>query len=367
MKVAFCNRPTWNEPLGGDGIQMIKTKEALERLYNVEICIITEPRDLSNNFDLVHIFNYATVTITEAFFKRAISLNLKIASSSIFWEYKYAITPFSHRLGFVHGCVSKSAMNMNVYFNSITSHLLNFPYLLSSSFKRKVLSFIEMSDIVLPNSLEESKLLMNLNSMKGDSLSDKMHIVYNGVDVCNVSILSKDVFFEKYKIPQDYILQVSRIQYIKNQLNLLYALAAESNIPIVLVGKIIEKSYYVALQRIAKKRGNVFFIEEIPHDDVYSFYRYARCHVLLSFRESPGLVSLEALSQGCPAVVSDNRFAPVGTYFDDNVEVVNPLSLRDIHDGVIRAYNRTRVSFDINKFSWDNVATQTYNAYQSLF
>ena len=42
MKIAFCNRPKWNDPLGGDGVQMLKTKEALEAIYNVESDIVTK-------------------------------------------------------------------------------------------------------------------------------------------------------------------------------------------------------------------------------------------------------------------------------------------------------------------------------------
>ena len=37
MRVAFCNRPTWNAPLGGDGVQMLKTKEYLLLVHH-EIC-----------------------------------------------------------------------------------------------------------------------------------------------------------------------------------------------------------------------------------------------------------------------------------------------------------------------------------------
>ena len=89
---------------------------------------------------------------------------------------------------------------------------------------------------------------------------------------------------------------------------------------------------------------------------------------MLSFRESPGLVSLEALSQGCPVVVSDERFAPIYTYFanNDGVEVTNPLNLSSIRSAILKSYDKSDVKFDVERFSWVNVANQTYEAYKSL-
>lgn len=43
INVAFCNRPSYDNPLGGDAIQMLKTKEWLEILYGIHISIITHP------------------------------------------------------------------------------------------------------------------------------------------------------------------------------------------------------------------------------------------------------------------------------------------------------------------------------------
>ena len=65
MRVAFCNRPGYDNPLGGDAIQMLKTKENLERLFNVEIEIVTDAVNLSKEFDLGHILNTAIYCISE--------------------------------------------------------------------------------------------------------------------------------------------------------------------------------------------------------------------------------------------------------------------------------------------------------------
>lgn len=52
INVAFCNRPSYDNPLGGDAIQMLKTKEWLEILYGIHISIITHPNELTVNFNI---------------------------------------------------------------------------------------------------------------------------------------------------------------------------------------------------------------------------------------------------------------------------------------------------------------------------
>lgn len=370
MKIAFCNRKKWNNPLGGDGIQMLKTKEAIERLNNdIEIDIVTDTSNLSNYYDIVHIFNYACTNETEAFIKAAKRSNIPIASSSIFWEYKYAATPPLQRIGLIPNSISNRYIRFNIMLNKILARTIGKPSLMTDKFRRKVMNFMLESDVILPNSKEEGDLLLQFidNTKIKEDCRKKINIVYNGVDVDNVHIIPRDDFFKKYNIPQNYILQVSRIQYIKNQLNLISALKNDIDIPIVFVGQDIEKHYCGKVQKLAKKRGNVYFIPHIPHEDVYSFYFYARTHVLLSFRESPGLVSLEALSQGCPIVVADKRFTPVDTYFTaEGVQIVDPLDLNDIRNGILKSYNSKISNISLHDFTWNNIAIQTLKAYKTI-
>ena len=77
----------------------------------------------------------------------------------------------------------------------------------------------------------------------GIKKADKIRVVYNGVELKDTQILPPELFFSKYKLPKDYILQVGRIEYLKNQLNLLYALREHINIPIVFIGQISDAKY----------------------------------------------------------------------------------------------------------------------------
>lgn len=362
MKVAFCNRPTWDSPLGGDGVQMLKTKEALERLYNVKISVITDPKDITKEYDLVHIFNYVTYKITRTFFERAVELNIPIVSSSIFWDYTYAsnrfINPFiGNHFSFLRSRIYSAAVYTIAF-------CFNRPHYLAKHFRKQYRYFCEKSKVILPNSIEEGELLQAF--IKYPNIINKIQVVYNGVDTfSNAKYMSANEFFAKYHIPKNYVLQIGRIEPVKNQINLVYALKDNKEIPIVFVGKSTCEEYCAKLKKLANKRGNVYFINAVPHAEIDSFYRYARLHVLLSLRESPGLVSLEALANDCPIVIANSKFAPVKTYFSSQPYIVNPLDIKDIRTAILKAYNERKViKNDMDEFSWDVAAKQTFEAYQ---
>lgn len=370
MKIAYCIRPGYET--GGDGIQVIKTRQyLLHRHPDITIDIITDCSDLNSEYELVHIFNYATTDITRSFFEKAIKLGLKIVSSPIYWDYSYSIMPLYMYLWCNKTFITERFVRFHRLLNPLVSLLpeaiIKTAYLnISKKFKHEIGYFINNSQLILPNSLREGELCCSFANIKTDR--NKFVEIYNGIDdTTNIKILSETDFFSKYNIPPDFVLQVGRIEYLKNQMNLVSALEKDKDIPIVFLGNSNDKRPYVKrLRELADKRGNVYFINGVSHDEVYSFYHYAKVHVLLSMRESPGLVSLEALSQGCPIIISDSRFLPLETYFQDNYISVNPFNKDSIRRAVIDSFKFKHKKIDISKFSWDNVAEMTYQAYKQI-
>lgn len=365
MKIAFCIRPEYDNPLGGDAVQMLKTKEYLEKSYDVLIKIITDPKMITNEFAIIHVFNFSTYQISRAFIQNAIEKKIPVVSSPIYWDYSYASTSKLFNL-FPH-LTYLDEFTINIFRKTaqLIGNVYNKPATISSVFRKNVQWMYKNSRFVAPNSLEEANLL--LKWIKSDNL-DKIRIVYNATDTKKSQIIeNEDVFLKKYNIPKDYILQIGRIEYCKNQLNLITALKDNPEIPIVFIGKVIDLKYYKKIRKVADKRGNVYFIDFIPHDMLNSFYRFAKLHVLLSLRESPGLVTIEALSNKCAIVISDERFVPLKTYFENQPYVTNPLRIKSIKGIVLNAYMNTQTNpFDFNKFSWETVALQTYNIYNEI-
>lgn len=379
MKIYYCIRPNYQN--GGDGIQAIKTKYYIEKQYSdVDIRIITSPEELEQDADIVHIFNYATIELTNSFFEKAISLGLKIVSSPVYWDYQYSNTPFPLLIRFTKDFIDEKYVLRHVRINKILSNL---PYNFlgkfsknalkvksiyektSRTFSRSLNCFIRNSALILPNSIEEGELCCDF--AKANDCKKNIRVILNGVDINGITILEKELFFSKYKIPEKYILQVGRVEYLKNQLNLISSLMDHPEIPIVILGNNkVNKSYFLKLKELGDCRGNVFFISDVPHDEVYSFYFYAQTHVLLSMRESPGLVSIEALSQNCPIVVADKRCLPVKTYFGKQCESVNPFDKDAIEAAILRSYQKPHIPVDLSRFSWDSIAQATYSVYKEL-
>lgn len=364
MKVAFCNRPLWNNPLGGDGVQMLKTKEYLEQEFKLEIDIVTSPEQLDSSYDIVHVFNFVTWEVTESFYKKALELDIPIVGSSIFWDYTFAYDRITNL--FVTNKISSFSAYFLKLFIHVSVTLTGYPFFLSRKFRRKVNYFVCNSKAVLPNSIEEGQLLLNF--IQKNDFTSKIHIVYNGAEnSVNEIHLSEEQFLHKYSIPSDYILQVGRIEPVKNQINLVYALKDNPTIPIVFVGRIANYKYYKKLKKISDYRGNVYFIDAIPHNEIAAFYKYAAIHVLLSLRESPGLVSLEALCNQCPIVISSANYVPVSTYFPDQKYIVDPFDFRDIKNVILKAYSERELHNElVEKFSWKVAAQQTYDAYKKI-
>lgn len=371
IKIFYCIRPNYEN--GGDGIQALKTKKYIENNNsNISITIITNPDDINDYCDLVHIFNYSTSDISRRFFERAKQMNIKIVSSPIYWDYSYSFDPLPLYFRFNKNFIEEKYVLLWRKLNYLLPLFLNkklkiLYHNISRSFKKDIRYFVENSSLILPNSTEESDKCMEFAGINKQVYKDKIRVVFNGVDLSNIKIIPKNIFFHKYEIPENYILQVGRVSFLKNQINLISAMFNHPEIPIVILGNCNAKDKYVSkIKELGEKRGNVFVINSVPHDDVYSFYYYAKTHVLLSFRESPGLVSIEALSQNCPIVISDDRFLPVKSYFSKQCEVVNPFDKIGIEHAIMKSYKKEHIKIDLSKFSWNRVAEDTYNAYMEL-
>lgn len=296
--------------------------------------------------------------------ERAYHLGIPVVSSCIYWDYSYSIPPLHYLLlGYPSHISPVTVFFYRFLYRNVTSFLKK-PIGVSREFRNYVRKFIDYSHYILPNSVEEGRLLLKFAGVHDEN---KIRVVYNGTDFQEDGILSRDEFFSKYHIPENYVLQIGRIEYVKNQLNLLYALFDYPDIPIVFIGQVSDEKYNRRLRGMALKRGNVFFFNKVPHYEITSFYHYAALHALLSLRESPGLVSLEAASVGCPIVISSGEFLPKESYFPDTPYAVNPLDVSAIQCAVLKAYSERKITpIDKLKFSWSEIAGQTYRVYEEL-
>ena len=287
-KIALCIRKSFQSRLGGDSIQVMKTKEFLEKKFDVLCDFITDPKMITGDYSIVHVFNYSLYNDARAYFEAAKRLKIPIVSSSIYWDYQYASIGVIYKLLNYKLKLNERNAKITIILARLIAALINKPVGLSRELKHSINYFIKESDVVSPNSKEEGELVCKYAGVNYDEVKDKIGVVINAtdeqqaypiVDVC-----------EKYSIPRDFVLQVGRVEFIKNQLNLLIALKDNPEIPIVIVGRHVDEKYSKRLKAITKERGNVYFIEsELPHNSlILSVKRKHRFLFHQTFIRHPG-------------------------------------------------------------------------------
>lgn len=165
-----------------------------------------------------------------------------------------------------------------------------------------------------------------------------------------------------------YILQVGVIGLRKNQYGLLTALR-DSNDPIVFLGSYspYEPEYCSEVKELASRRGNVYFLNRVSQFELISLYRNAACHILPSWSERPGLVTLEAAACGCRVISTDR--SPIKEYLAGRAKYCSPVNLSSIRD-VVRRCTAEVVPADLSayvlsKYTWANTAQKLAQIYKN--
>lgn len=170
-------------------------------------------------------------------------------------------------------------------------------------------------------------------------------------------------------LPKRYILQVGVISVRKNQDGLLRALM-NTDLPIVFLGEPspYEPDYHREVADLARRRRHVTFLATLPQRALPALYGGAALHVLPSWSERPGLVTLEAAACGCK-VVASNR-SPIHEYLADRAWYCDPGTPSDIRRSVEKALDKP-VPPDLSRhvlsqFTWRRTSEQLKAVYEAI-
>ena len=385
MDIIFANRSNCLSSPGGDTVQMLKTIEYLEKNHNVNTKICLKPEQIINdiNSNIVHIFNIQTIDETLDYIDASKLAGKKIALSTIYWDLSHHV--YMHKMfqitnkviGKKHSNIFKNMFFDLTYFRTFfKSHKNKDSYATKLYIDKRKRALLE-ADILLPNSLEELEVLSKEFKIDLSELYRKSVIIPNAVDI-NQNLTKNtnhDGEKDSLKVKGEYVLEVGRLEVNKNQYNVVKALYNRPEIPIVFIGRIndnkIDYEYFNKLKDLSEKRGNVFFIDQIPQEEVFEYYKHAKVHVLPSFRESPGLSSLEALYFGCEIVTSSKEFCPVDYYkFNDKAHICNPYSVNSIRNAILDAFDNPKNKIHDEEyfelFSYERVSNLTFEAYKKI-
>ena len=171
----------------------------------------------------------------------------------------------------------------------------------------------------------------------------------------------------KYRLPEKFVLFVGNLKPHKNLSGLLSAFSqiSDPQLALVIVGKGKELKHSCEIPSQKK----VSFIGCVPDEDLVGLYSLADLFILPSFYEGFGLPPLEAMSCGCPTIVSNAASLP--EVCADASYYVNPRSSQEIRYAITRvasdqALKSRLISCGYKRVKMFDWATTAQN-YQRLF
>ncbi|MDP8213957.1 MAG: glycogen synthase [Candidatus Euphemobacter frigidus] len=214
-----------------------------------------------------------------------------------------------------------------------------------------------------------------INNFKVDP--DRVVVIHNGIDLkrWNRRPLSPELR-DRYGIAEDYILFVGRPTAQKG---MEYLIDAADDIPVQVVFEAVgadTKDYEDRMMEKVKGKKNIVWIHENLGDEKnVELYSSARIFVCPSVYEPFGIINLEAMACDTPVVASAVGGIKEVVIPDETGILVDPGSSEQIAAAVDKLLDNPEMAVTMGKngrrrvekyFSWERIADQTREMYESL-
>jgi glycosyltransferase involved in cell wall biosynthesis len=337
---------------GGDYMQLLKTKAALERL-GVDCEVAPGVREVGKSCDVVHLFNTTRIHETAVQCDQARRRGLPVV-----------LSPIWHSLSEMQRCYKRL---YRAPFFPITGYLAakeawyawrsGLPFYLPAIFnfrgvQRRVLAAVRA---LLPNSEVEAATLQRETGVH----AAKTFIIPFGFDPPAVERL-------EWKQRED-IICAGRIEPRKNQLSVIQAFKTlpRTGHKLVLYGRWNDSHPgYCSRVRTELVPGWVEYGGHLAQEQLYAAYGRAKVVVLASFFETFGLVALEGIAGGAAVCISDSGYTR--GFFHDYVHYCDPFVTASIAINLQKALAVAPPDYArlLQRFSWDEAAVKTLSAYR---
>ena len=321
IKVLMKNRPNVFTNSGGDTIVMERTAQGLRELGCLVDIDIADQKSCKD-YDLVHLFNFATPDITEHYARKAVHDGVPFVVTTMYEDVP---------LFFNQMAVAAEALVQYINLGQTADSWKELSNHIQSTRPCNRLAndytAAHAGRLIATGESEKTTLLR-------DYPSAKVSTYRCGCDITEFED-NGELFKSQYGL-SDFILCVGRLETRKNQLMLLKALE-ESNLTVVLAtGGFTYQPDYEKACRAFKRAGKTIFLDKLERRHLVSAYRAARIHALPSWYELPGIVSMEAARAGRNIVVCDN--GTTRNYFGENAFYCKPEDPQSIYQAVLGAY-----------------------------
>lgn len=371
MKVLMVNTPDSPRFGGGDLLQMRKTADAL-RLLGVQVSESFEREPDARGFDVAHVFNLRTLHVTPRQVQSLKRSGVPVVLSPIYLNpaFPYWATQILNNV-FATPHAEAELTRLLDEFRTYKLKLkrpqgitlaADAPNRPRAGYDQDQIATLAQVDYLLPNSMLEMNALV-----KTLRVYLPFTVVPYAVDPAIFLDPDPAPFTSKYGL-RDFVLQVGRIEPSKNQLLLTYALR-DLDVPVVLIGGQLHAQYLAWCRQHGGK--NLTVISRLPPEELCSAYAAARLHVLPSWIETCGLVSMEAALGNCSLVVSSAGYEL--EYYRDLAYYCDPADVGSIRSTVQKALDnypadalrRQRLKeLILREYTWFRAAELTLHGYQ---
>lgn len=165
-------------------------------------------------------------------------------------------------------------------------------------------AYVLLYKYLTPLSVRTSKQVLTVSKFSKNEIIKRLGVEGNRISVIYNAAEANDVEQDDIlkKVPSNFILAVSSIDPRKNFVRLINAFSFIPEQNLVVVGG----SYHVFNNvELDTSLSNVKFIGRVSDAELTSLYKHATAFVYPSLYEGFGIPPIEAMTYGCPVVVSD--------------------------------------------------------------
>ncbi len=351
--VLILARENLNEVGGGDAVVIKQHAKSLREL-GVEVDISLGDISVIRNYDIVNLYNFSEPETLHNFSKACVKENVPYVVTTFYEDW----SKYAQRMLEINATLAE--------YLKLGQPLSKWQMLLDCPKTSAELVPLDNSyaachakALICSGKDEEESLRVNYPQ------AQNIHTIYYGFDG-GQSGDKGQLFKEEYQV-DNYVLCVGRLENRKNQLMLLKAFE-ESQISLVfLIGETDINDPYANACRAFKRQGPTYFINRVSKQMLASAYSGAKVHVLPSWCELPGLVSLEAAHYGTNVVCSN--LGTISDYLGNLAYYCDPGDDKDILSVTMKAFNAQvskELSKGVKKYTWEASAMKLLTIYRSV-
>ena len=201
---------------------------------------------------------------------------------------------------------------------------------------------------------------------------NKVFAIHLGIDKIYLNLDNNEDYLNNFEY-NNYIISVLSCVKYHNIINLLKAfklLKQEKNIDFkfVFVLQILDKKYFSIINDFILnnfEKHEIIFLHNLDNKYLVNLYRKATFYIFSSYCEVFGLTSLEAMSQGCPVLISNKSALPeingeAAEYFDpDNENQIKESMHKILSEVNFRNDIIAKGRIHSKKFRWEKTVQET--------